>query len=122
MGPLSSYRELEVWQKAIDLAVRAWQSVRSMPRTEQFAFGDQLIRSSASIASNIAEGYGRDTRPDYLRFLHIANGSRCEFETRIEICLRAKLFSEEIAAGLRSDSERVGQMLTRLRQSLRTHQ
>jgi four helix bundle protein len=120
MSRLSSYRELEVWEKAVELAVKAWQAVRNMPRADQFAFGDQLIRSSASIAANIAEGYGRDTRPDYLRFLHIANGSRCEFETRLEICSRSKLLSEDETRNLRQDSERVGQMLTRMRQRLRT--
>jgi four helix bundle protein len=91
-----------------------------MPKIEQYSSGDQLIKSSSSVAANIAEGYGRYGRAEYLRFLAIANGSRCEFEARLEIYLRAKLVSPEIAEELRRESESIGQMLTRLRQRLRS--
>ncbi len=119
MKAIDSYRDLEVWQLALDLAVKAYRLVRTFPRMEQFAIGNQLISSSISIAANIAEGYGRYTRAEYLRFLTIANGSRCEFETRLAMCARAGLVAQDSCEAFRSHCQRVGQMLTRLRQRLR---
>ena len=119
MSTVTSFRELEVWQRAIELAVLAYQEVRRMPRPDQFALGTQLIGCSSSIAANIAEGFGRVSRAEYLRFLDIANGSRCEFESRLEVCKQARVIEAETAGELRMLSERVGQMLTRLRQRLR---
>jgi four helix bundle protein len=68
-----------------------------------------------SIAANIAEGYGRRRSGEYLRFLDIANGSRCELETRLEVCMRAALLNKETGADLLNQSEIIGRMLSRLR-------
>jgi four helix bundle protein len=86
-----------------------------LPKVEQYAIGDQLIGSAISIPANIAEGYGRRRSAEYLRFLDIANASRCELETRLEVCVRVELISREASNDLLSQSEIVGRMLTRLR-------
>lgn len=115
MDTIRSYRDLGVWQRGIELAVAIHRYVRSLPRTEQYAIGDQLIGCSTSIASNIAEGYGRRRSAEYLRFLDIANGSRCELETRLEVCARAELIRRETSEDLLNQSEIIGRMLTKLR-------
>ena len=115
MPTIRSYRDLEVWKRGIELAAAIHRFIRSLPKVEQYAIGDQLIGSAISIPANIAEGYGRRRSAEYLRFLDIANASRCELETRLEVCVRVELISREASNDLLSQSEIVGRMLTRLR-------
>ena len=115
MPTIKSYRDLQVWQRGIELAVTIHRFVRSLARTEQYSLGSQLIGCSMSIAANIAEGYGRRRSAEYLRFLDIANGSRCELETRLEVCIRVELMNKETGANLMKQSEIIGRMLSRLR-------
>jgi len=81
----SSYRDLLVWQKARVLAKEIYVLTRSFPRSETFGLVSQMRRTAVSIPSNIAEGQGRWTRPDYRHFLLIARGSTFELETQITI-------------------------------------
>jgi four helix bundle protein len=81
----SSYRDLLVWQKARALAKDIYILTRSFPRNETFGLVSQMRRTAVSIPSNIAEGQGRWTRPDYRHFLLIARGSAFELETQIII-------------------------------------
>lgn len=83
--PIKSYRELIVWQKSVELALLIYSIVKDIPLRNGFALGEQMRRSSLSIPSNIAEGKGRKTRKEFLRFLRIAYGSACELETQIII-------------------------------------
>ncbi|MFY7853311.1 MAG: four helix bundle protein, partial [Brevundimonas sp.] len=78
-----SYRDLEVWKRAMDLAVATYELTREFPREEQFGLTSQARRAATSIAANIAEGYGRATRPAYVSFLRIAQGSLKELETHL---------------------------------------
>lgn len=82
------YRELIVWQKAMDLVECVYQLVRGFPPDERFRLCDQLSRAVVSIPSNIAEGYGRGTAAEYAHFLSIARGSLYEVETQLEIASR----------------------------------
>ena len=76
MSGIRSYRDLIVWQKSKDLCKRIYRSTEAMPREEMFGLTAQMRRAAVSIPSNIAEGYNRKTRPEYIRGLRIASGSR----------------------------------------------
>ncbi len=82
---IKSYRDLIVWQRAIDLAVAIYKVTELFPREEQFGLTSQMRRAAVSIASNIAEGKNRSTRKDFLNFLFIAYSSGAELETQLHI-------------------------------------
>ena len=79
---LKNFKELKVWQKAYQLCLDIYQISKDLPNEEKFGLTSQIRRSAVSIPSNIAEGYGRRTTPDYIRSLYIAYGSNCELETQ----------------------------------------
>jgi len=83
---LISYKDLKVWQKSILLVRNIYGLSRQLPAFERYILCSQMLRSSISISSNIAEGYGRQGKAEYLRFLRIALGSSRELETQIIIC------------------------------------
>jgi len=79
---LKSFKDLKVWQKVYELCLDVYNITRNFPSEEKFGLTSQIRRASVSIPSNIAEGYGRRTTPDYIRSLYIAYGSNCELETQ----------------------------------------
>ena len=79
---LKSFKELKVWQKAYLLCLEMYKVTSGFPGDEKFGLTSQMRRAAVSIPSNIAEGYGRKTIPDYVRSLYIAYGSNCELETQ----------------------------------------
>jgi four helix bundle protein len=85
--PITSYRDLIVWRRAVDLAISVYALTEHFPRTEQFGLTAQMRRAAVSIASNIAEGRHRGSRRDFVHFLHIARGSGAELETQITIAM-----------------------------------
>ncbi len=80
---LKNYKELKVWQKSYKLCLEIYRITAKFPKEERYGLTSQIRRSVVSIPSNIAEGYGRKTTPEYIRFLYIAYGSNCELETQI---------------------------------------
>jgi len=117
--PIKTYRDLVVWDKAMDLgvAVHLFCEERRAPR--YFVLMDQLQRSAGSVPSNIAEGYGRRSRGDYLRFVAIANGSLCELETHLLLARRIESgWMEKIDRMLEMAAE-VGRMLIGLHRALK---
>jgi four helix bundle protein len=81
----ASFKELIVWQRAIELTTEIYRLTAAFPSFEQFGLSNQLRRASVSIASDIAEGYGRSTRGEYLQFLGHSRGSTCELQTQLVI-------------------------------------
>ena len=81
----ASFRDLIVWQRAAQLTTVIFRLTASYPAREQFGLSHQLRQASVSVASNIAEGYGRSTRGEYLQFLGHARGSICELQTQLVI-------------------------------------
>ena len=79
---LKNYKELQVWQKSYKLCLEIYSITKGFPKDEQYGLTSQIRRAAVSLPSNIAEGYGRKTTPDYLRSLYIAYGSYCELETQ----------------------------------------
>ena len=80
---LKNYKELKVWQKSYQLCVEIYGTTKRFPNDERYGLTSQIRRAAVSVPSNIAEGYGRKTIPEYLRSLYIAYGSNCELETQI---------------------------------------
>ena len=85
MSSINTYRDLIVWQKSMTFVTEVYLITKSFPSTENFGLISQIRRSAISIPSNIAEGYGRKSTGDYIRFLQIAVGSLFELQTQIEI-------------------------------------
>ncbi len=89
-----SYKELIVWQKAKALAVAIYQATEKFPKSERYGLTGQLRRAAVSVASNIAEGQGRNTTGEFLQFLDHARGSLLELQTQLDISLELKFLSE----------------------------
>ena len=83
---MKDYKDLIVWQKSMELVKNTYEIINCLPKDERFALADQMRRSVISIPSNIAEGYERKSTKEYVQFLFIANASRAELETQLEIC------------------------------------
>lgn len=116
---LKSYRDLLVWQKAIELVVLVYRLSAEFPRDEIYGLTAQIRRASVSVPSNIAEGYGRGTRKEYIQFLSIAQGSLKELETQTILAERLSYATSAQVERVLSDSERVGKMLGSLIRSLK---
>jgi four helix bundle protein len=110
-GPVKSYRDLIVWQQAMDLAVQAYDLTRNWPKEELYGLTSQVRRAASSIAANIAEGYGRETRGAYQQFLRIAQGSLKELETHLLIAERVGLIMRGASAGILERTESLGKLL-----------
>lgn len=91
---MNSYRDLIVWQKSVRLVTLVYKLLQRFPNDEKFALTSQIKRSSVSISSNIAEGYGGNYTKDYARFLQIARGSLFEMQTQLDIVLNLEFIKE----------------------------
>ena len=80
---LKNYRDLKVWQKSYQLCLDIYKMTKRFPKEEKYGLTSQIRRAAISVPSNIAEGYGRKTTPDYIRSLYISYGSNCELETQV---------------------------------------
>jgi four helix bundle protein len=85
---MRDHRDLEVWQKAMDLAADVYVVTRDLPTEERFGLCGQMRRAAVSIASNIAEGAARRTTKDFIAFAHTARGSLAELETQVLLAAR----------------------------------
>ena len=121
-GDIKSYRDLLVWQQAMDLAVLCYSLTRSFPREEIFGLTSQVRRSSASVAANIAEGHGRESSGSFVQFLRIAQGSLKETETHLLLSERLALLTAEQAAAAMKTCDEIGRMLRSLIRTLQEKQ
>ena len=117
---IKSYRDLQVWQEAVDLVELVYRASAAFPADERFGLTSQLRRSSVSIPSNIAEGHARPTTRDYLRFLGISLGSLAEMETQILIAHRLGYIDDASLDRVCQASDRIGRMLRAMMKSLQT--
>jgi four helix bundle protein len=116
--PLKTYRELIVWQKAMSLVESIYLMTAEFPNTEKYGLACQLKRAAVSVPSNIAEGYGRTHRGDYLHHLSIAKGSLFEVETQLLLAVRLQLVTRDVLMPIWLHSQEVGKLLTKLIRSL----
>ncbi|MBX4936849.1 four helix bundle protein [Rhizobium binae] len=115
---IKSYKDLKVWQMAIDLAVDCYQLTGRFPKEEIYGLTAQIRRAAGSIAANIAEGHGREVTGSFIQFLRISQGSLKELETHMLISHRIGLIDE---AGFRQMTEKcdeIGRMIRALIRSL----
>jgi four helix bundle protein len=80
---IKTFKDLIVWQKSIELIKEIYRIAKLLPADEKFILANQMIRSAVSIASNIAEGWARNHKIEFVRFMNIAFGSACELETQV---------------------------------------
>ena len=116
---IKTFRDLIVWQKSIQFVSDIYFITKSFPREELFSLINQIRRSAVSIPSNIAEGFGRHSRKDYLRFLKIAIASTFEIQTQIEISKNLRFISEDVYNKIFESSREIERMLSSLILKLR---
>jgi four helix bundle protein len=115
---LASYRDLEVWQKAMRLIVESYRCTNSFPRDERFGLAAQIRRAAISVASNIAEGHERRHLGDYLHHISFARGSVAELETQLIAAEHLGYVRRRDVSALYLLCDEVSRMLTGLRRSL----
>ena len=102
---LMSYRNQFIWKRGIQLSVKCYQLTQHFPKSELYGLTNQIRRSSVSVPSNIAEGYGRQTRGEYIQFLHMALGSLRELDTQLIIAKQVGLADESLFTRVMNEVE-----------------
>lgn len=118
---VQSYRELIVWQKAMELAKEVYVVTQSFPVDERFGLTSQVRRAAVSIASNIAEGQGRSSTGEFRQFLGHARGSLYEVETQLQLAADLGFINEILHKSVVSRSSEVAKLLNGLIRSLASH-
>lgn len=122
MGKLvNRFEDLVAWQRAMDLAAVVYDFTSGGRFRRDFGFSDQLRRSAISISSNIAEGFERNSRADFRRFLTIAKASCGELRSQLHLALRLKYISSDAHDSAIAAAEQVTIKIARLRSSLARH-
>jgi len=117
---VQSFRDLQVWQRSMELTLAIYRLSQAFPREENFGLTAQLRRASVSIPSNIAEGQGRLNTGEFKQFLGIARGSNCELQTQLEIARALGLGDPQLLNQAESLSHEVGKMIFAILQKLQT--
>lgn len=112
------YKELNVWQKSMDLAVEVYRITEKLPIQEKYGLISQMNKSAVSIPSNIAEGAGRNGKKEFDNFLGIALGSSFELDTQIIISNRLDYINDQDFLHLESELEHLQNMIVKLKKSL----
>jgi four helix bundle protein len=117
---IKSYQDLKVWQEGMDLAEACYQLTKTFPKDEIYGMTSQIRRAAISIPANIAEGYGREYRAEYIHFLKIAQGSLKELETHLLLSARngVGLTTFEVIDSPLKQCEFIGKMLRALIRAL----
>jgi len=115
---MESYKDLVAYQKAYDLALGTYQVTKNYPKEEIYGLVSQMRRSAVSIPCNIAEGYRRKSRKEYIQFLHIAYGSCGELETLLSLSRDLRFIDENGSRRLYQLQEEVSRLLNGLITSL----
>lgn len=113
---IQKFEELLVWQKSQDFCVSTYKQFSD---SRDFAFRDQITRASVSISNNIAEGFDRNTNPDFKRFLYFATASTSEVRSMLYLSIRLNFIEKELAEKLINNSNEISRMLFGLIKSLK---
>ncbi|HLD42022.1 MAG TPA: four helix bundle protein [archaeon] len=117
---INSFKDLRVWKHAYELALLIYKITKKFPKDELYGIVSQIRRAGVSVVSNIAEGYSRKGRTEYIQFLFIAYGSLSEVETQILLSKDLEYITKEELDGLMKLKDETGAMLYRLIQQLRS--
>ncbi len=115
---MHNYKELKIWQNAIDLSEKIYQIVANFPSEEKFGLSSQLKRASVSVASNIAEGTSRSSDKEFNYFLSISLGSLFEIETQVTIAFRVGYISKNELENLYSEIKQLIKMMMAFKKSV----
>jgi len=116
---MTSHKDLEVWRRAIDLAVVVYRVTGGFPDSEKYGLVSQMRRASVSVASNIAEGAARQSRKEFVQFLAMAAGSASELHTQVTISLRIGMGNADDLISLGKELDLIAKMLQGLMRSVR---
>jgi len=116
---MQNFRQLRVWKQSMHLARACYAVTETFPNGERFGLTSQIRRASVSVASNVAEGCGRDTHPEFTRFLRIAYGSACEVETQLQLAWDLGIGDLPALRDAIDEADDVRRMLTGLIRSTR---
>ncbi|HEY9822633.1 MAG TPA: four helix bundle protein [Candidatus Sericytochromatia bacterium] len=115
---IRSYRDLQVWQEGMNVAQACYRVTRGFPKEEIYGMTSQIRRAAASIPANIAEGYGREYRAEYIQFLRIAQGSLKELETHLLLTVRVELTTTQAVHPILNQCDSLVKLLRALIRSL----
>ncbi len=119
MSEIINFKDLKIWQKGMDIAEKCYFLTKLFPRDELYSMVQQIRRSAVSIPANIAEGYGRRSTGDYIRFLNIAQGSINELETHLILSQRVGLTNKKdielIISWLHEESRMINALIKKLK-------
>ena len=115
---MRNFKELKIWQKGIDIAVKTYQFTDTFPKEDKYAIVHQMTRASVSISSNIAEGSSRKSEKDYSRFIELSIGSTFELETQILIAEKLNKGNQQLLQELKVEVKDEQKMLTGFQQKL----
>ena len=116
----SSFKDLTVWQKSMDLVREIYILIRRLPNEEKYGLSDQMRRAAVSIPSNIAEGQRRRSQKDFHHFLAMADGSCAELETQLLIAVKLNMLTDDEIADAMDSIDAIERMLNSLMSSLRS--
>lgn len=109
-----TFEDLHAWRLAMDLVVDVYQQTLAWPKDERFGLTSQIRRAATSIPSNIAEGKGRASDREFIRFLNYARGSLYEVQTQVQVARRLNYLTESAARALEKQTAEVGKVLNGL--------
>jgi four helix bundle protein len=113
------HKKLDVWKKSIDLTYEIYELTKTFPKIENFGLTNQMRRAAISIPANISEGAARQTKKEFIQFLHMAQGSLSELDTHMEIAIKLGYIKESLLAEIGVLMNSIDKMLTGLIKSLR---
>ena len=115
-----TFEDLTVWQRSVQFAILVYSTTKSFPRDELYGMTSQLRRAAVSIASNIAEGKGRNSDPDLMRFLATSRGSLFEVRTQLIIAEALGYVNKNQMSKLRNDMDEIGRLINGLMNAIAT--
>lgn len=115
---MNNYKDLKVWQKSVDLAVKIYELTKQFPKEEIYGLTSQIRRCAVSVSSNIAEGAGRNSKKDFNNFLGISYGSSCELETQLIIANRINLLEASALESFQKEITEIQKMNWSLKKTL----
>ncbi len=118
MATYTNYKNLQVWQLAVDFTQSVYEHTKDFPKHELYGLANQLRRSAISVASNLAEGSTRNSDKDFVRFVNIAKASLAEVETQLIIAHRLSYISDATLDQMQKDIVAIDKMLFSLRRAL----
>ena len=108
---IGSYKDLEIYKRSYNMALKIHQLTRNFPEEEKYDLTSQIRRCSKSIPTNIAEGYGRQSKEEFRRFLRISLGSNNELEVHLDFCKDLKYITENEYEGISQEVKEIGKMI-----------